>query len=141
MTLLFALLAGLLFGFGLMISGMTDPTKVTAFLDIAGAWDPSLVLVMLGAISVSSIGFFFARRRTRSVLGLAMQIPTSKLIDRRLVLGSLAFGVGWGLAGFCPGPALVSLSSGYSQPIIFVAAMLVGMVLFELLDRRSDKHG
>lgn len=139
MTIVFALLAGLVFGFGLMISGMANPAKVTAFLDIGGAWDPSLALVMGGAMGVASIGFFIARRRSRSLLGEALQIPANKVIDRRLVIGSLAFGVGWGLAGYCPGPALASLSTGSSEPVIFVLAMLAGMALFELHGRLAGK--
>ncbi|OUL85212.1 DUF6691 family protein, partial [Paraburkholderia hospita] len=104
-----ALLAGLLFGVGLMVSGMANPAKVLGFLDLAGRWDPSLAFVMAGAIAVGSLAFFAARRRDRSYLGLPMQLPVSTAITPRLVLGSAAFGIGWGLAGFCPGPALVAL--------------------------------
>lgn len=131
-----SLLAGLLFGLGLMVSGMADPAKVLGFLDLAGAWDPSLMLVMAGAVSVGLVAFALARRRTVSWLGAAMQLPTTRAIDRRLVGGSLLFGVGWGLAGFCPGPALVALGMGQRQALVFVAAMLGGMVVFELLERR-----
>jgi len=129
-------IAGLIFGLGLVLSGMSNPTKVLGFLDLAGAWDPSLALVMGGAIAVGSIGFALAVRRTRSWLGDPMQLPTASRIDRRLVLGSVAFGAGWGLAGFCPGPALVAAAQGYWQALLFVAAMLAGMKLFELLERR-----
>ena len=137
MQLLMALFAGLVFGLGLIVSGMTDPSKVTGFLDLAGAWDPSLALVMGGAIGVGLVAFSFARTRSQSLLGGPMQLPTARQIDRRLVLGGLTFGIGWGLAGFCPGPALASLATGGSKPLIFTAALLVGMVIFEVLDRLS----
>lgn len=135
MQLTASLLAGLVFGIGLIVSGMADPAKVLGFLDLAGAWDPSLALVMAGAIGVGSIGFFFAGRRSHAVLGPTMKLPTSQSIDRRLLLGSLMFGVGWGLAGFCPGPALVALGMGQAQAVVFVAAMLGGMSLFEVIER------
>lgn len=126
---------GLLFGLGLLLSGMTDPGKVQGFLDLAGAWDPSLALVMGGAIAVGLFAFAMAHKRTQSVLGGAIQLPRANEIDRRLVLGSLLFGVGWGLAGFCPGPALVSLAAGQSKAVVFVLAMLAGMIVYELADR------
>ncbi len=125
-------LVGLLFGLGLLLSGMTDPGKVLGFLDLAGAWDPSLAFVMGGAIGVGLIAFAFARRRTEAFLGTAMQLPTRRDIDRPLVIGSLVFGVGWGLAGFCPGPALVSAGAGHAQAWVFVLAMLAGMAAYEL---------
>ena len=131
----FAFLVGLLFGLGLIVSGMSDPAKVLGFLDLAGAWDPSLALVMVGAIAVACAPFAWARRRQKSLLGAPMQLPTSTRLDRRLLLGSLVFGAGWGLAGFCPGPALVALGSGWGEAAIFVAAMLGGMALHALLDR------
>ncbi|EUC19699.1 YeeE/YedE family protein [Paraburkholderia hospita] len=130
-----ALLAGLLFGVGLMVSGMANPAKVLGFLDLAGRWDPSLAFVMAGAIAVGSLAFFAARRRDRSYLGLPMQLPVSTAITLRLVLGSAAFGIGWGLAGFCPGPALVALGAGYPKAVGFVAAMVAGMAVFELIER------
>lgn len=129
--------AGLIFGIGLILSGMTDPGKVLGFLDLAGAWDPSLALVMGGAILVGGVGFWWAQRRTVNLLGGELNLSQSNLIDRRLVLGSLTFGVGWGLAGFCPGPALVSMGAGQPKAIVFVLAMLVGMGLFEWLERRK----
>ena len=135
MQLLMAWLAGLVFGLGLIVSGMTDPSKVTGFLNLAGAWDPSLALVMGGAVGVGLVAFRFARTRSQALLGGPMQLPTARQIDRRLVLGGLTFGIGWGLAGFCPGPALASLATGGSKPLIFTAAMLVGMVIFEVLER------
>ncbi|OYO30795.1 DUF6691 family protein [Janthinobacterium sp. PC23-8] len=136
MRLLFSLLSGLVFGIGLLISGMSNPAKVLGFLDLAGNWDPSLALVMLGAILVAMPAFWLARRRRTAWLGDAMQLPTAHAIDRRLLLGSLAFGAGWGIAGFCPGPALVSLLTGLPQAWIFAGAMLAGMLVFEVLERR-----
>lgn len=137
MQILMALIAGLTFGIGLIVSGMTNPAKVIGFLDLAGKWDPSLAFVMGGAILVGVVAFGFARKRERSLLGAVMRLPTATHIDRRLVLGSLAFGAGWGLAGYCPGPALASLASGGVKPVIFTLAMLAGMALFEVLDRVS----
>lgn len=127
---------GLLFGLGLILAGMTDPSKVIGFLDLAGAWDPSLALVMGGAILVGLFAFGAAKRRTTSIFGGAMQLPTSRDIDRRLIAGSVMFGAGWGLAGFCPGPAIVSVGAGNSKAIVFTLAMLLGMVVFEMLERR-----
>lgn len=128
---------GLLFGWGLLISGMTDPGKVLGFLDLAGEWDPSLAFVMGGAILVGVAGFAVAKKRTSSFLGSAMHLPTSRDIDRRLIIGSLTFGAGWGLAGFCPGPGLVTMGSGEPKAALFVLAMISGMALFEVLDRRA----
>ncbi|MES2609219.1 MAG: YeeE/YedE family protein [Pseudomonadota bacterium] len=132
---------GLVFGLGLIISGMTDPGKVLAFLDLAGPWDPSLALVMGGAVLVGLLAFAVARRRSTSVLGGPMQLPTARQIDRRLVLGSLVFGVGWGIAGFCPGPAIVSLGAGEPKAVAFVLAMLAGMGIFEWLEGRRAARG
>lgn len=139
MTSIAALLAGLLFGVGLMISGMANPAKVQGFLDISGRWDPSLAFVMAGAIAIGSLAFLIAKRRQRSFLGLPVQLPASTTVTLRLVLGSAAFGIGWGLAGFCPGPALVALGAGYPKAIGFVAAMVAGMVVFEVIDRAKAK--
>ena len=136
MTLIASLLSGLVFGLGLIVSGMANPAKVLGFLDLAGAWDPSLALVMAGAIAVGLVAFGVAKGRTRSLLGAEMKLPTSRQIDRRLVGGSLLFGIGWGIAGYCPGPALVALGMGQLKALVFVAAMLAGMALFELLERR-----
>ena len=132
-----SLLAGLVFGFGLILSGMANPAKVLGFLDLAGRWDPSLALVMAGAIAVSFFAFAIARTRTLSFLGAEMKLPTARHIDRRLVMGSLLFGVGWGVAGFCPGPVLVAWGMGESKAAVFVVAMLAGMGGFELLERRK----
>ncbi len=135
MSRLTALFSGLLFGVGLMVSGMANPSKVLGFLDIAGRWDPSLAFVMVGAIAIGAIAFAFATRLKKSLLGLPMQIPGSSSVTLRLILGSAVFGVGWGLAGFCPGPALVALGAGFPKAWGFVAAMLAGMAVFELLER------
>lgn len=135
MQIITALIAGIIFGLGLILSGMTNPSKVVGFLDLAGRWDPSLALVMGGAIVVGLVAFRLAEGRTQSLTGAVMRVPTASHIDRRLILGGLAFGAGWGLAGYCPGPALASLASGGSKPLIFSAAMVAGMVVFELLER------
>lgn len=130
-------LVGLLFGWGLLLSGMTDPGKVQGFLDLTGPWDPSLAFVMGGAIGVGVFAFAAARRRTASFLGDALHLPARRDIDRPLVLGALVFGAGWGLAGFCPGPALVSLAGGHVKGVVFVAAMLAGMLVFERTSRAA----
>ena len=135
MQLMMAFLTGLVFGLGLILSGMTDPSKVIGFLDLAGNWDPSLAFVMGGAILVGAIAYRFAEDRKTSFLGEAMRLPTARQIDRRLVLGGLAFGAGWGLAGYCPGPALVSVMQGGTKPLIFVLAMIAGMAVFEIQGR------
>jgi uncharacterized protein len=128
---LIALASGLVFGLGLIAGGMTDPAKVKAFLDLAGAWDPSLALVMGGAIAVGVVAFAVARRRSVSWSGEHMELPSNTVIDRRLVTGGVLFGVGWGIAGFCPGPALVALGSGLGSAGVFVLAMLVGMAVHD----------
>lgn len=130
-----AFAAGLVFGVGLIVSGMTDPGKVIGFLDVAGAWDPSLAFVMGGAILVGFFAFAFAERRARTFLGAALQLPGRRDIAARLVGGAIVFGVGWGLAGFCPGPALVSFGSGQDKAAVFVLAMLAGMALFTVAER------
>ncbi len=135
MQVVMSFIAGLVFGLGLILSGMTDPSKVIGFLDLAGAWDPSLAFVMGGAVLVGSIAFRFARHRARSWLGNAMRLPTATQIDKRLVLGGLVFGIGWGLAGYCPGPALASLAQGGGKSLIFVVSMLAGMAIYEIQDR------
>jgi uncharacterized membrane protein YedE/YeeE len=135
MQILIAFAVGLLFGIGLIVSGMTDPSRVLGFLDLAGRWNPSLAFVMGGAVLVGLVAFRFAGKRERSLLGTVMQLPTATRIDRRLVFGGAAFGVGWGLAGYCPGPALASLASGGIKPLIFTVAMLAGMAIFELFER------
>ncbi len=134
MYALSAFATGLIFGIGLIISGMTDPSKIIGFLDLTGSWDPSLAFVMGGAVVVGFIAFRFARRRETAYLGGAIQLPAGRQIDRRLVIGSLAFGIGWGLAGYCPGPAVVSIGMGQEKAIVFAAAMVAGMGLFHLIE-------
>ena len=141
MRVLAALLAGLVFGLGLIVSGMADPAKVLGFLDLAGAWDPSLALVMAGAVAVGLVAFAVAKGRTTSWLGAEMQLTTARHVDRRLVVGGLLFGAGWGIAGFCPGPGLVALGMGEFKALVFVAAMLVGMGLFEWIEARRSAAG
>ncbi|MBE9609764.1 YeeE/YedE family protein [Chitinilyticum piscinae] len=137
MLIVIALLTGLLFGFGLLLSGMVNPAKVQGFLDIAGQWDPSLAFVMGGAIGVGLVFFTLAKKRdTTLATHEPMRLPGNNSLDRRLILGSVAFGAGWGIAGICPGPALVALGAGSLQVIAFVIAMLAGMALFSLLQRK-----
>lgn len=136
MLILNALLAGLIFATGLIVSGMANPAKVLGFLDIAGNWDPSLAFVMAGAIAVGSVGFAIARRLERSLFNAPMSLPGATRIDRRLLAGSAVFGAGWGLAGFCPGPALVSAGSGEFKAMLFVIAMLAGMKIHALAEQR-----
>ena len=129
---------GLVFGVGLLLSGMTDPSKVQGFLDLAGAWDPSLALVMGGGVMVGLLGFGMAKKKVLSLSGAPFQWPEMTQIDRPLVLGSLIFGVGWGLAGFCPGPALVAMAAGNDKALVFVLAMMAGMALFERFKKRDN---
>lgn len=128
-------IVGLIFGVGLILAGMTDPSKVIGFLDVAGLWDPSLAFVMGGAIAVGIVAFRFANKRSTAFFGGAMRLPSSNDISSRLVLGSLLFGAGWGMAGFCPGPALTTLGTGHPKAVIFVVAMIAGMALFEIAER------
>lgn len=137
MHVIASLLAGLVFGLGLIVSGMANPAKVLGFLDLAGTWDPSLAFVMGGAIAVGAAAFFVARKRVVSLLGSPMRLPISREIDRRLVGGSLLFGIGWGIAGICPGPGLVVLGMGELKALVFVAAMLAGMGIWELFEARA----
>ena len=133
MVNLIAWLAGLIFGLGLIIGGMTNPAKVLAFLDITGDWDPSLAFVMIGAIAIGFFAFREAKQRTWSVLGLSIDLPENTQIDKPLVIGAVLFGIGWGLAGFCPGPAVASVLVGGSAVWLFVASMLAGMGLYTLV--------
>jgi hypothetical protein len=130
-----AFAAGLIFGLGLILSGMANPAKVLGFLDLTGTWDPSLACVMAGAILVGLVAFTHARRRTHALFGPPIRLPANHRLDRRLMLGSLAFGVGWGLSGICPGPALVLIGAGSGKASIFAAAMLAGMALHQRLER------
>jgi len=136
MLMLSSLLAGLVFGLGLIVSGMANPAKVLGFLNLAGPWDPSLAFVMAGAIAVGFFAFLLAKKCRRSLLDAEMKLPAAGSIDRRLLAGSLLFGMGWGLAGFCPGPGLVVLGMGEPKAAVFVLAMVAGMVLFELIEKR-----
>ena len=128
-------LTGLIFGLGLVVSGMANPAKVIGFLDLSVAWDPSLMFVMGGAIAIGLPGFFLAKRMKKSLIGLPMNLPTSTAIDRKLLLGAVLFGAGWGIGGFCPGPAVVAAAALYTDGLIFVAAMLVGMFAFSARSR------
>jgi uncharacterized membrane protein YedE/YeeE len=132
-------LVGLLFGVGLIVAGMTDPSKVLGFLDLAGTWDPSLAFVMGGGILVGLGAFATAKKRTTTFFGGAMHLLTSTDIDKRLIGGGLLFGAGWGLAGFCPGPAIVSMGAGQPKAAVFVAAMLAGMAVFEGVERMQAR--
>jgi uncharacterized membrane protein YedE/YeeE len=136
MYVLTALLSGLVFGLGLIVSGMANPAKVLGFLDLAGAWDPSLALVMAGAVLVGFFAFLVAKKRTRSFIGADMKLPTASAIDRRLLAGSVLFGAGWGVAGFCPGPGLVALGMGEPKALVFIVAMLVGMAIFTWREKK-----
>ena len=136
MRKLTAFAAGLIFSMGLLLAGMGDPAKVLGFLDLFGRWDPSLGLVMAGAIAVAIVPMQWARRQQRSLLGALMQLPLRRRPDRRLIGGSLLFGTGWGIAGICPAPALSLLLAGYWQVFLFVLAMLAGMGLFSALESR-----
>ena len=129
---------GLIFGLGLMLSGMTDPGKVLGFLDLTGLWDPSLALVMGGAIAVGMFAFALAKKRNQSFFGVDLRLPRQERITQRLVVGSLLFGAGWGLAGFCPGPAWVSMAAGQNKAALFVVFMLIGMAIFEIAERRAQ---
>jgi uncharacterized membrane protein YedE/YeeE len=135
-----ALVAGLLFGIGLIVAGMANPAKVLGFLDLAGRWDPTLAVVMVTAIPVAALGYAWANRRNATLLGGALSMPSSREIDRPLVLGAMLFGAGWGLAGICPGPAIVLVGAGRAQGVVFVVAMLVAMAAFEIAQRRRARR-
>jgi uncharacterized membrane protein YedE/YeeE len=140
MNLVTAFLSGLLFGAGLILSGMSNPAKVLAFLDVAGTWDPSLVFVMVGAIVVAALAFRVARTRMRPLFGSHIHVPGAGRIDTPLVLGSTVFGIGWGLVGYCPGPALTALAVGGRATLLFVAAMVAGMAIFEVVQRMRASY-
>ena len=130
-------LIGVLFGLGLIISGMSNPQKILGFLDLAGLWDPSLIFVMLGAVLVGLGGFYVVRKRTEAFFGGAMYLPKRRDITKPLIIGSLIFGAGWGIAGFCPGPAIVALGAGHLKAFVFLVAMLAGM---EICERFFSAH-
>jgi uncharacterized membrane protein YedE/YeeE len=129
--------AGFVFGLGLLVSGMANPAKVLGFLDLAGAWDPSLALVMAGAVAVGAGAFALMKKRTRTLLGAPVLLPGARRVDRRLILGSLVFGVGWGLAGICPGPALVLAGTASAKGLAFLAAMIAGNGVFEIFEKKK----
>lgn len=131
---------GLLFGFGLIVSGMAFPPKVLNFLDLTGAWDPSLLVVMVAALAVSAAGFWLARRRGVPVFGEECSWPARREIDQRLVIGALMFGAGWGLTGLCPGPALVNLATLSPKVIVFVVAMIAGMIAHDFSRDRAARR-
>ena len=128
-------LAGLLLGLGLILSGMANPAKVIGFLDVAGPWDPSLGLVMGGGLVVGSIGFALLKKQPKTLTGEPLNLPTSRKIDLRLVLGSVLFGIGWGITGICPGPGLVLLGAGIPDGIVYIASLLAGMTLYSLIEK------
>jgi len=134
---IYALLAGLIFGLGLIVSGMANPEKVIGFLNIFGRWDPSLAFVMGGAIFIGVFSFKYIVKREKTLLGGSLHLSNEKSINKRLIFGSLIFGLGWGVAGFCPGPALVSLGMGSLKGALFVIAMLAGMLLFKLVQKNN----
>lgn len=136
MNILLNLAAGMIFGLGLVISGMANPAKVLNFLDVAGNWDPSLAFVMLGAIAVTATGFRFVLRRPKPLLEQSFHLPGQSSIDRPLVIGSAIFGLGWGLFGFCPGPAITSLGLAATGTLVFVPMMLIGIAAAALIRKR-----
>jgi len=136
-----ALLAGLVFGLGLTVSQMVNPAKVLAFLDLFGNWDPSLAFVMGAALAVTAIGYRLAWRRPAPVFADRFQLPGNRRIDARLALGAVLFGIGWGLVGLCPGPAIAALAIGGAPAALFLAAMAAGMALFEAVDRLPPRPG
>lgn len=136
--ILSALALGLVFGFGLSMSGMLDPARVQGFLDIAGTWDPSLLFVLGGAVGVSALGYLISRRLAHPMLATAFQTPASRPVDLQLLSGSAIFGIGWGLSGFCPGPAMAALATGHGPVLVFAAAMLAGMIGHGFLSRMDS---
>jgi uncharacterized protein len=139
MIYIISLFSGLIFGLGLIISGMTNPAKVIGFLDVTGFWDPSLGFVMLGAISVAYFSSKIARKRKLTYTGLPIILPKTNMVDSRLILGSATFGIGWGLAGYCPGPGIASILTGHVKAILFVIAMVSGMMIYEVLESLKSK--
>lgn len=141
MLKIISFICGLLFGLGLLLSGMSNPAKVQSFLDLAGAWDPSLAFVMLGAIGSAYGLFLLAKNRQHALITCAViRLPSQNKIEKRLIIGSLLFGLGWGLAGICPGPGIVALMTGQADIMIFVLAMLAGIALYEFIERNTKKE-
>lgn len=139
MQIITSFISGQIFGIALILSGMTDPYKVISFLDFAGHWDPSLAFVMGGAVFIGTLAFGYAKHRNKTLLGETLHLPTNHKIDFQLIFGSLTFGVGWGLAGYCPGPAIASLTQG-GKPLIFVLSMVFGMAFYEILSQFHLRH-
>lgn len=138
-TRLIALLSGLVFGVGLIIAGMTNPAKIIGFLNIFGEWDPSLMLVMGGAIAFTLPTFYLLKKRQKTFFQLPFLWSLTEAVDKRLLIGSALFGVGWGLAGFCPGPGIITLTTGQTEPLLFVVSMVVGMTVYYFFDKASAK--
>lgn len=138
MIILTSFIAGLIFGLGLILSGMANPSKIIGFLDVTGQWDPSLLFVLMGALAMSFFAFRYISKRKTTCLQQTVQLPHTKQIDRKLVMGSITFGVGWGLAGYCPGPALTSSLIGNLEPVVFVVAMLAGMGLHAWIESKHE---
>ena len=132
------LLAGLLFGIGLLISGMTDPVKVQGFLDVFGTWDISLALVMGGGLIVAIVGVQLAKRQQTSWIGTSIDMPSKTVINKKLLIGAMLFGIGWGLVGICPGPGIVLLGTGQWQAYVFIPAMIVGMLVYQWLEPKLN---
>ena len=132
------LLAGLLFGFGLLVSGMTDPVKVQGFLDVFGAWDISLALVMGGGLAVAIVGVQLAKRQQASWIGTSINMPSKTVINKKLLIGAMLFGIGWGLVGICPGPGIVLLGTGQWQAYVFIPAMIIGMLVYQWLEPKLN---
>lgn len=135
MPIIVALISGLLFGLGLLLAGMGNPAKILGFLDVTGNWDPSLLVTMAVAMVVSAIAFAIAKKRKMSVLNYPIQIPQNTKIDKPLIIGSVLFGLGWGIAGICPGPALLLTGMGVTEGIIFTLAMIAGMSIFQIFKK------
>ena len=133
-------LAGLILGLGLILSGMANPAKVVGFLDVTGLWDPSLGLVMGGGLAVGAIGFAILRNRRSTLLGDPLNLPTNRVIDTRLIAGSVVFGIGWGLTGICPGPGLVLLGAGLDAGLVYVLALLAGMAIYSVIERMRHAY-
>lgn len=136
MTIIVALFSGIIFGIGLALGGMLDPSKVAGFLDIFGTWDPSLAFVMGGGVIVNAIGYFFINKRSKPVLAVGFQVPKSDAIDKPLVIGAIIFGIGWGLSGLCPGPAVASILLNPADGIGFIAFLIAGLTLGRTIARR-----
>jgi hypothetical protein len=139
MLLFIEFVVGLFVGLGLLISGMTDPGKILGFLDLFGDWDPSLVFVMGGAVSVAYFGFSYAKKRTANLIGGELLLPKATHIDSKLIIGGILFGIGWGISGFCPGPAMVSVVTGQGKALVFIDAMVAGMLLYAIADQYTNK--